>query len=223
MTKAADLHCGFFILFVPKGQNRGISCKNICVQFGDVVSKWRLGQSLPAERSLPKLRALESFLEARGALTSRLPHLIRHSNVVHEIDRSDRLGCFAITTSDPCGSERHPWSQYNASVAASTDPDEAKRILHAAARILGWFRKDKRHEYARYADLIDKHVVGKSDLANTALDFLTDAKILSRGDKLYYLNIDELEATGISYTKIKSREFSDKAIAKVKEWLGKSR
>lgn len=69
----------------------GYSYEDLNVRFGDIVSKWRLGHIFPKERSIPKLRAIEEYLKVPGALLSRLPHLIGHINVVHEIDPSDGL------------------------------------------------------------------------------------------------------------------------------------
>lgn len=64
---------------------------DIELRFGTVVQKWRLGQNLPAERSIPTIRALEEFLGIPGGLISRLPHLIGHASMVVERDPSDLL------------------------------------------------------------------------------------------------------------------------------------
>jgi hypothetical protein len=64
---------------------------DIEMRVGSTVNKWRHQKSLPSERSISKLRAIEQFLGAPGALLTRLPHLTRHVNIVDELDPSDGL------------------------------------------------------------------------------------------------------------------------------------
>jgi hypothetical protein len=87
------------------------------------------------------------------------------------------------------------------------------------ARILGWFRKDRRKEYGRYRDLIIKHVVGQSTTARYALGFIDHIGALSESGNLFFIDTDILDSHEVSWQKIKSGTVSQKAIEEVEKYL----
>lgn len=68
-------------------------------------------------------------------------------------------------------SKSFPWTSYSGGPLSARGSVDVKTTLHVMARVLGWFRKDRRKEYGRYRDLIVKHVVGSSPTARYALGF----------------------------------------------------
>ncbi len=123
-----------------------------------------------------------------------------------------------LTVSWP-SSKNYPWTAYSSASQAAGIQVDASTTLHVVARILGWFRKDRRKEYGRYRDLIVKHVVGQSPTARYALGFIDHIGALSQSGNLFFIDTDILDSKEVSWQKIQSGTVSDKAIAAVESYL----
>jgi hypothetical protein len=123
-----------------------------------------------------------------------------------------------LTVSWP-GSKNYPWTTYSTESRAQGAEVDAKTTLHVIARILGWFRKDRRKEYGRYRDLIVKHVVGQSPTARYALGFIDHIGALSESGNLFFIDTDILDTHEVSWQKIQSGTVSQKAISAVERYL----
>lgn len=97
------------------------------------------------------------------------------------------------------GAERYPWSAYRCELVDEGAEDDALRMAHTVSRILRWFRKDRRAEFARYRDLIRKHIVGKGEVAQKAFAFLEQIGAVEERGSLYVLREDALERYGIRW------------------------
>ena len=87
----STLPSGFSAALTALIQKSGHSYSDVALYFGEIVNKWRLNACQPKETSIDKLRQLEKFLEAPGALIARLPHLVRQANVVDDLNPTDGL------------------------------------------------------------------------------------------------------------------------------------
>ena len=123
-----------------------------------------------------------------------------------------------LTVSWP-GSKNYPWTAYSAESRTKETIVDVRTTLHVIARILGWFRKDRRKDYGRYRDLIVKHVVGQSPTARYALGFIDHIGALSQSGNLFFINTDILDNYEVSWQKIQSGTVSDKAISAVESYL----
>lgn len=123
-----------------------------------------------------------------------------------------------LTVSWP-GSKSFPWTSFTTETRTQDSKVDAKRILHVVARILSWFRKDRRKEYGRYRDLIVKHVVGQSATARYALGFIDHIGALSESGNLFFIDTNVLDSHEVSWQKIQSGAVSKKAIDAVEEYL----
>ncbi|HEX8963368.1 MAG TPA: hypothetical protein VF801_10225, partial [Rhodocyclaceae bacterium] len=112
-----------------------------------------------------------------------------------------------------------PWNPFSSESANDDGPVNLDTTLHVLARILGWFRKDRRKEYGRYKDLIVKHVVGSSPTARYALGFIQHVGALSEHGNLYFIDTDILDSLEISWQKIRSGTVSSKARQTVEDYL----
>lgn len=117
------------------------------------------------------------------------------------------------------GSNAYPWTAFTSTAVSSDDPNDVASMLHVIARILGWFRKDRRDEYGRYKDLIRKHVVGKSKTARFALGYLQSINALYERGNLYFIDSEKLDEHEVSWTMIKSGKASSKAIKSIENYL----
>jgi hypothetical protein len=117
-------------------------------------------------------------------------------------------------------SNKFPWRDYAVDFRADDDIGDAQSILHVVARILSWFRKDRRNEYGRYRDLIVNIVVGKSENARYALGYLQHISALYQRGNLFFVNTDILDSHGVSWQKIRSGDIPPKALASMKQYLG---
>lgn len=113
-----------------------------------------------------------------------------------------------LTVSWP-SSKNYPWTAYSSASQAAGIQVDASTTLHVVARILGWFRKDRRKEYGRYRDLIVKHVVGQSPTARYALGFIDHIGALSQSGNLFFIDTDILDSKEVSWQKIQSGTVSD--------------
>jgi hypothetical protein len=116
-------------------------------------------------------------------------------------------------------SKTYPWTPYSSDATGHKGKVDAKTTLHVMARILGWFRKDRRKEYGRYKDLIVKHVVGSSPTARYALGFIQHIGALSEGSNLYFIETEILDSYEVSWQRIRSGTVSAKATQAVEEYL----
>lgn len=119
-------------------------------------------------------------------------------------------------------SKKYPWSKYSVESDNKQEVQNTEATLHVMARILGWFRKDRRDEYGRYKDLIIKHVVGSSPTARYALGFIDHIGALSENGTLYFIDTNKLDEIEISWQKIRSGNVSDKAITAVGKYLAET-
>jgi hypothetical protein len=123
-----------------------------------------------------------------------------------------------LTVSWP-GSKNYPWTAYSVESRAQDANVNAETTLHVVARILGWFRKDRRKEYGRYRDLIVKHVVGQSTTARYALGFIEHIGALSESGNLFFIDTNILDSYEVSWQKIQSGTVSQRAIDAVESYL----
>jgi hypothetical protein len=66
-------------------------------------------------------------------------------------------------------------------------------------RIIRWFRKDKKQEFARYKDLIDNIAVGGDIERKSLIDFLKKLKIIQTRDSLYVMSSENINKYGLSW------------------------
>ena len=116
-------------------------------------------------------------------------------------------------------SKAYPWNPFSSESSTNHGRVDVEGTLHVIARILGWFRKDRRKEYGRYKDLIVKHVVGSSPTARYALGFIQHLGALSEGGSLYFINTEILDSYEISWQKIRGGSVSSKAKQAVENYL----
>ncbi len=116
-------------------------------------------------------------------------------------------------------SKTYPWNPFSFESSTNHGMLDVEGTLHVVARILGWFRKDRRNEYGRYKDLIVKHVVGSSLTARYALGFIQHLGALSERGNLYFINTNILDSYEISWQKIRGGSVSSKAKQAVKDYL----
>lgn len=154
--------------------------------------------------------------------------------------RSDNIGCTRIESAEPIqappsfkidvqstdlfsviapNSKAYPWNPFSSESFTEHGEVDVVGTLHVVARILGWFRKDRRKEYGRYKDLIVKHVVGSSPTARYALGFIQHVGALSERGNLYFINTNILDSHEISWQKIRGGTVSPKAKSAVESYL----
>jgi len=97
------------------------------------------------------------------------------------------------------GAERFPWTSFHVEFGANEDGDEAYLVAHTLGRILRWFRKDRRAEFARYSDLIKKHIVGAGARGQQAFEFLEHIDAVEERGNLYVLRTEPLEKFGVRW------------------------
>lgn len=123
-----------------------------------------------------------------------------------------------LTVSWP-GSKKYPWTSFSTESQVRDSKVDVRTTLHVVARILSWFRKDRRKEYGRYRDLIVKHIVGQSPSARYALGFIDHIGALSESGTLLFIDTDILDSYEVSWQKIRSDTVSQKAIDAVEAYL----
>lgn len=116
-------------------------------------------------------------------------------------------------------SNTYPWTEFSSLSQDEEQSINAESMLHVVARILSWFRKDRRDEYGRYKDLIRKHAVGKSRAARHAIGYLNSIGALYERGNLYFINSNSLDENEISWTMIRSGNPSSKATNSIQRYL----
>jgi hypothetical protein len=116
-------------------------------------------------------------------------------------------------------SKSFPWTSYSGGSVSESGSVDVETTLHVMARVLGWFRKDRRKEYGRYKDLIVKHVVGSSPTARYALGFIQHIGALSESNNLYFVDTNKLDNLELSWQKIRNGTVSHTAKAAVESYL----
>ena len=116
-------------------------------------------------------------------------------------------------------SKSFPWTSYSGGSVSVSGSVDVETTLHVMARVLGWFRKDRREEYGRYKDLIVKHVVGSSPTARYALGFIQHIGALSESNNLYFVDTNKLDDLELSWQKIRNGTVSHTAKAAVESYL----
>lgn len=116
-------------------------------------------------------------------------------------------------------SKSFPWTLYSREPEVGLESVDVKTTLHVMARILGWFRKDRREDYGRYKDLIVKHVVGSSPTARYALGFIQHIDALSESNNLYFMDTEKLDSLELSWQKIRNGTVSNTAKLAVERYL----
>ncbi|MBO3707759.1 MAG: hypothetical protein J5X21_15350 [Candidatus Accumulibacter sp.] len=145
-------------------------------------------------------------------------HLEAESATWPAILRIETTSDDLLTVSWP-HSTSFPWTHYSSESAVAKSVVDANTTLHVVARILGWFRKDRREEYGRYRDLIVKHVVGQSPTARHALGYLNSIGALYERGNLYFIDSDVLDKHEVSWQKIRSGTVSPTVILSVEQYL----
>jgi len=104
--------------------------------------------------------------------------------------------------------KRHPWSDF---YSPSTEdlPTDFKEAILALRRILSFFRKDRRVEFARYKQLVDNVVVGKRLIRRQFRDYLIHKRIITHREPLYYLDMKALEKAGVNFESSRQANMSD--------------
>jgi hypothetical protein len=115
----------------------------------------------------------------------------RHSNL-----RVEQKGQGELIISWPSG-QLHPWGPYYRNQVLDERPD-ATGALHALMRILSWFKRDKKEDFARYKLLIDNVAVGRSPVRQRLLDYLISQGIITADNRFYKLNMTRARQAGIN-------------------------
>lgn len=116
-------------------------------------------------------------------------------------------------------SKSFPWHEYSAEFSLEEVDLGAQELIHAVRRILTWFRKDRREDYGRYADLIRNIVVGQSATGNMALDFLLRVGAVYEKGNLYLLEPRVLKELGLSWSVNRGDAPSEAALEAAKKYL----
>jgi hypothetical protein len=103
---------------------------------------------------------------------------------------------------DWSGAQHFPWAPYYRPNVLSEEPNLEGAFL-ALRRILIWFRRDKREEFAKMREMIENVVVGRSELRQEVLGFLLDKGILHEAGHLFVLNEDAARSSGINWTALR--------------------
>ncbi len=101
------------------------------------------------------------------------------------------------------GARLYPWTRFVAEATDDTRRRTGQDSFLALRRILGWFRRDKKEDLARYRDLIRNVVVGENVLRQFMLKFLIERGTIFPDGPLYKLNISRLTAAGLNYSDLR--------------------
>jgi hypothetical protein len=88
--------------------------------------------------------------------------------------------------------------------------DDAELIepMRYLSRILTWFRGEGYGDIARSTTLIDRAVVGPSEMAGALRDFLLEEGALVERGSLYILDRERLGELGINWNDVRTRTIS---------------
>lgn len=119
----------------------------------------------------------------------------------------DKRGDGALDVSWP-GSDRHPWARYTGGDKSNGEPDRQAALL-ALRRILTWFRRDRKEDFARFFELIDNVAVGQNPLRQRMLGFLQDRGVLTLRGRLYVLDPERARNAGINWMDLRRGQVTD--------------
>lgn len=123
----------------------------------------------------------------------------------------------SITISWPDG-QRHPWSNFYCEPLEYESHDFEEAVL-GLRRIVSFFRKDRRDDFARYKQLVDNVVVGKRQIRRDLRDYLIEKRILTHRTPLYYLDMKTLETYGINFESLRQAKLEDELRNFIREFL----
>lgn len=107
------------------------------------------------------------------------------------------------------GGTQYPWAQYFTDDAAHGNNFEVVDAFLGLRRILTWFRRDRRHDFARHMDLINNVAVGENALRQSLLRYLLDRRIIYEADPLYIFDENLATRAGINWADIRSGRITD--------------
>lgn len=107
-------------------------------------------------------------------------------------------GSFAVSWP---GSEVFPWHEYSGTIFAQIN--DRMTLMLALRRILRWFRRDRREEFARFAELINNVAVGSDPVRKEILQFLLHRGIISYKDPLYYYDPAKAQSYGVNWSDLR--------------------
>jgi len=131
--------------------------------------------------------------------------------------RVERKGVGSLVINWPEGSQ-HPWAQYYSEKVDTESADRPGAML-ALRRILTWFRKDKKANFARYKDLVDNVAVGENPFRQRMLQFLRQRNIILDNAPLYVLNTNLAQQVGINWMDLRSGKLTPEVIPFLDEFL----
>jgi len=107
------------------------------------------------------------------------------------------------------GGTQYPWSQYSADDAAQLADVGIVDAFLGLRRILTWFRRDRRHDFARHVDLINNVAVGDHVLRQRLLQYLLDRHVIYEVTPLYILDENVATGSGINWEDIRRGRITD--------------
>jgi hypothetical protein len=122
-----------------------------------------------------------------------------------------------IAISWPNG-QKHPWSNYYYEPIKYESHDFEEAVL-ALRRILSFFRKDRRDDFARYKQLVDHVVVGKRPIRQDLRNYLIEKQILTPRAHMYFLDMKPFESHGINFESMRQANIGDELQNFIREFL----
>lgn len=113
------------------------------------------------------------------------------------------------------GGNQYPWARYYIDQAAPRERVEVADAFLGLRRILTWFRRDRKHDFARHRDLINNVAVGEHVLRRALLGYLFDRQIIYEVAPLYIFDENVATRAGINWPDIRSGRMTDQ----VREFL----
>lgn len=99
------------------------------------------------------------------------------------------------------GGNQWPWVDYYQEITEAQN-EEFHAETYALWRILGPFRRDRREEFAKHKDYVDKWVVGENKLMKSMIEYLKSLNIITVQGNLYFLDKNEMQNSGIYYAEL---------------------
>jgi hypothetical protein len=100
------------------------------------------------------------------------------------------------------GANHYPWASYHDSTIFH-EPADRNGVMLALRRILKWFRRDKRDEFAKKADFIDNVVLGRhvtrNPLREALFHYLVERGILELQGSMYVMHEDAARGAGLNW------------------------
>ena len=117
--------------------------------------------------------------------------------------------------------KKYPWIPYFHEIQDAVSEDYRDE-MQSLTRILTQFRKHKKHDFARYKDLLDKIIVAQNTTRKAMLDYLVEIKAISTHDFIYILDISILEKHHVNWNLLRKGDVASSKISiflkDFKEW-----